>query len=95
VERFRRFAGVVGTMLVAAAIVEELRKPATARTWNGRVFDLIPYDFRLPTLRMLQQAYWNPNDNRLFTDKVLGVGWSVNFYTIWRALQSLGAPARG
>ena len=93
-ERFRRFVRVVGTMLIAAAIIEELRKPANARTWHGRIFDLIPYDFRMPTLQSMRRAYWNPDDDRLFTDRVLGVGWTVNFYTVWRILQSLGMSAR-
>ena len=35
---------------VAGAIYTELRKDPDKRTWNGKLLDVIPYDFRLPTL---------------------------------------------
>jgi hypothetical protein len=69
---------------VAAAIWSELRKPPEARTWNGRLVGVIPYDFRLPSLAQLRDAYWNPSSNRLFTDRPLGVGWAVNIPALLR-----------
>lgn len=65
-------------MAFATAIYQELRKPPEARTWNGKVAGVVPYDFRLPTLGRLRQAYWNPDDPRTFSENVFGVGWAVN-----------------
>ena len=38
-----------------AAIYQELRKPPEARTWNGKVAGVVPYDFRIPTLDRLRE----------------------------------------
>jgi hypothetical protein len=62
----------------AAAIYQELRKPPEARTWNGKVAGLVPYDFRIPTIDRLREAYWNPDSDRIFSENVFGVGWAVN-----------------
>ena len=51
--------------LLAAAIVEELLKPSDERTWEGKVFDLIPYDLRLVTREGFQQAKERPEEARL------------------------------
>ena len=75
-------------LLIAAAIAEQLRKPASERTWRGRLFDFVPYDFRVPTMEVVRDALWNPNNPNLLTGKVFGVGWTVNFYPIWRAIRS-------
>jgi hypothetical protein len=61
-----------------AAVAQELSKPEGQRTWHGRVVG-VPYDFRFPTLRRFRDAYWNPNDDRIFTDRPVGIGWAVNF----------------
>ena len=66
--------------LVVAAVVTELRKPDEERTWNGRVGGVVPYDFRPPTLERIRNAYWNPNSDELFSDRVFGVGWAVNLH---------------
>lgn len=71
---------------VAAAIWVEMRKPPEQRTWNGRLLGVLPYDFRLPTLERIRQAYWNPRSPKLFTDRPVGVGWSVNIPTVLRRL---------
>jgi hypothetical protein len=77
-------AKLLGAGLVLAAIAQELRKPASARTWHGRLGGLVPYDFRPPTLERLQRAWWNPDDPRIFTDRVFGVGWAVNLGRLTR-----------
>jgi hypothetical protein len=46
----------------------------------------VPYDFRVPSLDRLRQAYWNPRSPKLFTDRPFGVGWSVNIPTALRRL---------
>jgi hypothetical protein len=76
----RRLIRFTAFALVAAAVATELAKPAPERTWHGRVFDLVPYDFRPPTWRRIREAYWNPESDHLFSDRVFGVGWAVNLY---------------
>ena len=71
---------------VAAAVYTELRKPAAQRTWHGRLLNTVPYDFRLPTMERVRQAYWNPRSPKVFTDRPLGVGWAINVPTALRRL---------
>ena len=63
----------------AAAIYQELRKPPEARSWNGKVAGVVPYDFRIPTIDRLREAYWAPDNDQVFSEMVFGVGWAVNF----------------
>ena len=69
---------------VAGAVYVELRKPPAERTWNGKLLGVIPYDFRLPSLEGLRQAYWNPRSPKIITPRPLGVGWAVNIPTLLR-----------
>jgi hypothetical protein len=80
IRRMRRFAKLVGLALTLAAISQEMAKPESERTWHGKVMGIVPYDFRPPTWSRIRRAYWNPEDPRLFTDRVFGVGWAVNLY---------------
>jgi hypothetical protein len=66
--------------LVVAAVATELVKPEAERTWHGKVFGAVPYDFRPPTWKRIREAYWNPESDRLLSDRVFGVGWAVNLY---------------
>jgi hypothetical protein len=75
--------------LVAAAVYEQLQKPPEQRTWQGRLFGVVPYDFRVPTLQTVKDAYWNPENPSFFGDKVLGLGWGINFYRVWQWLKGL------
>jgi hypothetical protein len=70
----------------AGAIYTELRKEPDQRTWNGKLLGVIPYDFRMPTLERIQQAYWNPRSPKVITDRPLGVGWAINIPTALRRL---------
>jgi hypothetical protein len=74
--------------LVAAALYQELRKPPEEREWHGKVANFVPYDFRMPTGQRLRERFWNPEDPRIFTEHVFGVGWAINFYTVLRKLQT-------
>src|SRR5258708_32798981 len=85
--RLRRVAKVVAIGLLVAAVVQEAAKPRAERTWHGRVLGVVPYDFSPPTWDRIRRAYWNPEDGRLFTDRVLGVGWAINLHRA-RALLS-------
>lgn len=71
---------------VAGAVYTELRKPPAERTWHGRLLGAIPYDFRIPTLDSIRQAYWNPRSPKIFTDRPLGIGWAINIPTALRRL---------
>jgi hypothetical protein len=79
---------------VAGAIYTELRKPPEERTWHGRLFGVVPYDFRPPSLEQLRLAYWNPHSPRIFTDRPLGVGWAINIPTALRRLGLMQSRAQ-
>jgi len=76
----RRLVRFVTFGLVVAAVATELSKPAEERTWQGKVGGIVPYDFRPPTWQRIRDAYWNPESDRLFSDRVFGVGWAVNLH---------------
>jgi hypothetical protein len=76
----RRLVRFTAFALVAAAVATELAKPAPERTWQGKVAGVVPYDFRPPTWQKIREAYWNPESDRLFSDRVFGVGWALNLY---------------
>src|SRR5437588_9047993 len=78
--RIRRLVRFATFGLIVAAVATELAKPAPERTWQGRVIGVVPYDFRPPTWSRIRDAYWNPQSEKLFSDRVFGVGWAVNFY---------------
>jgi hypothetical protein len=72
-----------------AAIYQELKKPAEERTWHGKVAGTVPYDFRVPTVDRFREAYWDPDNERVFSDKVIGVGWAVNIPVAARRLSEI------
>ena len=76
---------------LAAAIYQELRKPPEARTWNGKVAGVVPYDFRIPTLDRLREAYWAPDSDQVFSERVFGVGWAVNIPVAARKLSEIAS----
>ena len=44
----------------------------------GKVFGM-PYDAKAPTAENLRTRMWNPYDPRVFTPKLVGIGWNINF----------------
>jgi len=74
----RKIVKLASAALVVAAVAQELRKPSSERTWHGRVAGFVPYDFRPPTLERFREAWWDPDNPRIFTDRVFGVGWAIN-----------------
>ena len=78
--RIRRLIRLAGFGLFIAAVSQEMAKPEADRTWQGKVGGVVPYDFRPPTWDRLREAYWNADEDRLFTDRVFGVGWAINLY---------------
>ena len=97
----RREVGALGWILrtvtfglVAAAVYKELQLPAEQRTWQGRLFGFVPYDFRLPTPRRMLSAWWDPANDRLFNDQPFGVGWTVNLPVVLRMIQRVTGSSR-
>jgi hypothetical protein len=82
--KLRKLTSVVGMGLVGAAVIGELRKPAAERTWHGRLWDRVPYEFRPPSVERLRQAYWAPDEPHVFTGTPFGVGWSINVGRLMR-----------
>lgn len=70
------------------ALYQELRRPPEERPWHGKVLGIVPYDFRVPTLERLRDAYWSPGTDRVFSDQVFGVGWAVNLPVAARKLNA-------
>jgi hypothetical protein len=83
--RRRRLPGMVlGCLLLAAAVISELRKPKANRSWEGRIAGVVPYDLRRPTLTRMRERWWNPSEPRLLVPTVFGVGWTLNFARLFR-----------
>jgi len=76
----RRLFRLTAVALVVGAFATEFSKPEAERTWHGRVVGIVPYDFRPPTWERIRSAYWNAESDSLFSDRVFGVGWAVNFH---------------
>ena len=91
-DRLRRIVKLAAFAVTVAAIVEQLRLPADARTWEGRVGGLVPYDFRMPTIERARSRWWNADDDRLFVPTVFGVGWTVNVARLARLVGLVAAP---
>ena len=85
IRRVKRLLRIAGFAVFVAAITQEMAKPEEERTWHGKI-GFVPYDFNPPTWDRLQAAYWNPDDERLFTERVFGVGWAVNFWQARRLM---------
>ncbi len=73
-------------IIAVIAIVQELRKPSEERTWHGKVADLVPYDFRKPTVERFRDTYWNP-DGPILPGKAFGVGWALNLGAVKKLIR--------
>jgi hypothetical protein len=81
-------------LAAAGAIYRELRLPPEERTWHGRLLGIVPYDFRIPTVSRIRDAYFNPSSDQIFTPEPIGVGWAINVAAVLRKLGVLSKPAR-
>jgi hypothetical protein len=88
-EWFIRLVQAAAITVTIAAVCQELEKPKEERQWHGKV-GFIPYDFRLPTIDRFKDSYWNPDDSRIFTHDVFGIGWAINFYALLEKLRLIG-----
>ncbi len=80
-KKIRRYISLFFMLIAAAATVEQLMKPTEERDWHGQIL-CVPYDFRPLHPKRIMERWWNPDDERLFTPHVFGVGWSVNLYRL-------------
>jgi hypothetical protein len=81
-ERLQSLLRAVGLALTAAAAADAIR----ARRTHGEALGFVPYDFRPPTAKTVRRRLWAPDDGRLITPAVFGVGWSVNVGRLARLL---------
>jgi hypothetical protein len=72
------FIEAAAITIALTAVCQEMEKPPEEREWHGKV-GFIPYDFRFPTLKRLQDASWNRETSRIFNPQPWGVGWTINF----------------
>ena len=72
---------VATVFLTAAAVTKALREQKPTGDILG-----VPYDFTPPTSAKIRSRLWNPEESRIFTPNVFGVGWSVNLYQVARRL---------
>jgi hypothetical protein len=86
VKDLKRLLFWLSLAVTAAAVLRELRQPPEERHWHGYIFGVVPYDLRPPSLNRVKDAWWNPEDERLFTPRGFGVGWAVN---LARALEMI------
>jgi hypothetical protein len=86
----RKLVKWLAVVVAAMAVWEQLRRPKVARTWEGEVLGIVPYDFRPPTLERARSRWWNPDDDRLVMPTVFGVGWTINFARVPKLLASAG-----
>ena len=72
----------IATAFTVATIVYAIR----TKQPSGQ-FLRVPYEFRIPTWRRFRERFWNPEDARIFTPQVFGVGWSVNVFQLVKLLR--------
>ncbi|MCA1738056.1 MAG: hypothetical protein LC740_04265, partial [Actinobacteria bacterium] len=46
---------------------------------HGKIFGLVPYDFRTPSLERARRRLWNERDECFLAPTVFGIGWTLNF----------------
>jgi hypothetical protein len=85
--RRRKVAAGVGTALIAAAVVQQLKRPPSERDWHGTLGGVVPYDLRPPTLDRLKASLWDPDSERCWLPRALGVGWSPNLARVVSVLE--------
>jgi hypothetical protein len=83
-----RFMGMV-TLAMLISALGEFSKPAAERTWQEKVWQFVPYDFRPPTLVRVQERMWSPERPELLSPQVFGVGWTVNLGRAYALVRSI------
>jgi hypothetical protein len=86
--KLRGFIFGVMVGLTAAAIGEELKRPAEQREWRGTVAG-VPYNFRLHEWSDVAKEYWDQSSDQILTPHAIGLGWGVNFAAVAKRLREL------
>jgi hypothetical protein len=81
-ERLEQVLRAVGLALTVAAVTDAVRRRRT----HGEALGFVPYDFRPPRGKTVRRRLWAPDDERLITPTVFGVGWTVNVGRVARLL---------
>lgn len=76
----------IATAFTVATVVYAIK----TRQSHGR-FLIVPYEFRVPTVQRIRDRFWNPDDARIITPHIFGVGWSLNVYQVVKRLRSEGS----
>jgi hypothetical protein len=79
---------MIAVAMVISALGRALSKRAAERTWQGKVWQVVPYDFRVPTLARVRERVWAPDRPSLFSPQVFGVGWTLNVGRVYTMLTS-------
>jgi hypothetical protein len=64
-----------------------------ARRSQGKFLG-IPYNWRRPSGDDMGIGAWDPDDDRVFTPKNFGWGYTVNFAALWRRVRRRRPGAR-
>jgi Family of unknown function (DUF5808) len=91
----QRLAGLIAVAMLISAFRREFSKPAAERTWPGKVWQVMPYDFQLPTWARVRERIWAPDRPGLISPKVYGVGWTVNLGRAYALPRSIIRPEDG
>jgi hypothetical protein len=83
-KKLKRYLFLFTIVFGAIGVYEQLKRPPADRSWHGKALGIVPYDFRPPNPQRFLDAYWNPDDPRVFTERDFGVGWAVNFHRVYR-----------
>ena len=82
--------GWIGLFIVALVIGNELLKPATERTWQDRLFGVLPYDLRPPTWARVKLSFWNVQSDHIFVPHAFGIGWTINVGGVLKRIGLVG-----
>jgi hypothetical protein len=86
VKKLKRFFLLFNLVIGAIAVYEQLKRDPLDRTWHGKALGVVPYDFRPPNPQRFMDAWWNPDDPRLFTERDFGIGWSINLHRVYKLI---------
>ena len=74
----------IASIFTFGAVIYDVKTRQSHGTYLG-----VPFEFRVPTRRRFKERLWNPDDSRVFTPHLFGVGWSLNAYQLARRLRLL------
>ena len=86
----RKLLTVAYAVALAAVATRAYREKKAHGLYYG-----VPFDFRLPTVDRIKARMWNPDDTRVITPTVFGVGWTINLYRAGRDMGFIEGDADG